>query len=164
MSDVVRSPPRAVISDIVIASVHLSPSDFATNLAEMTPAAYSPFRGFIGGEYDYQSAIYKAEVSTETGTLAKLTSLSVSVDLPDVFDRGSVTTSATGSVTVTSNRSFYYVEDVSATLKSSTVLATPVVTSVTLVNSYCTFQVDLRDVNDNRVAGVVSWAIRGSGY
>ena len=157
-----RGAARGVISDIQIGQSDITADSFAAMLNSGSAVGYGEFRNFIGGDHEYQKAIFKGEITAENASLPRILTLSVDVDVPDVFDRGTVTITQTASpTTVTANRSFYSVQDVVATAKNGSVVAVPRVTNIRTTSGITYFDIELIDVNNARVTGQASWALRG---
>src|SRR3569832_2078114 len=90
---------------------------------------------------------------------ASLTGMSLQVDVPDVFDRGSAAiTDAVAGITVSYNRQFHIPPEVTLTLKGGTVIAIPKLTNVTAID----FTVVLVDpATNNQVTGSFTWSAHG---
>lgn len=162
IKEVRRGSARGVISDIKIGQGDISQDQFATALLYGSAVGYDNFRNFISGDHEYQKAIFKGLIASSGANLPRILSLSVDVDVPDVFDRGTVTITQTGTVTtVTANRSFYSVQDVVATVKNGSTVAVPRVSNIRITNGITYFDIELVDVNGARVTGQASWALRG---
>lgn len=161
VDDELRRASGCVISDILIAQADITQEQFAELLRAAGPVGYEPFRYYIGGEYEYKDAIYKAVFTASSGSSPRMTELGVEIDVPDVFDRGSATTSAAAITTVTCSRKFYHVSEVIASLKGGTVIAMPRVSNIQVSGLIATFDVELIDPSGNRVAGEVTWAAKG---
>lgn len=152
-----RDAFKGVVSDVLVGRADISPADFDAMLANGAAVGYSPFASYIDGDYEYKSAILKLSMSTIDGSLPRALRLAINVDVPDVFDRGTATASAAGPVSVAYNRHFYFVGEVIATPKGGAVIAAPRVTNITAT----TFDIELIDPSNNRVAGIVSWSAKG---
>lgn len=153
-----RGAARAVISDLAVATVTtMTDQTFAELLETGGPVGYEPFRNFIAGDHEYEDALFKAVFGAGQGSLPRALSLSVTVDVPDVFDRGSAATLATGVVRVNFTRSFNEPPEVDATLKGGTTVAAPRVSNITAAG----FDLELIDPTNARVAGLVSWSAKG---
>lgn len=151
-----RGAARAVISDILIGT-DMTDTQFQDLLALGGPVGHETFRNFIAGEHEYEDALFKAVFLAGQGSLPRATALTVAVDVPDVFDRGSAAPVATGVLTVPFNRAFNEPPEVSATLKGGTSVAAPRVTNITTAG----FDLELLDPTNTRIAGEVSWAAKG---
>jgi hypothetical protein len=156
-----RASSRCVVSDILIGSGDITQTQFDALLTTGSAVGYNSFANFIEGDYEYKNAIFKGTMGAQQANDPRITLLKVNVDVPDVFDRGTGTTSTTAAVLVTCTRQFYQLYEVTATLKGGTVIATPRVSNLTVVNRVATFNLELIDINNNRVVGDVSWSAKG---
>lgn len=156
LSDLLRRCAQAVISDIAIKNTELTPSDFANLLDASSPAGYSSFSPFIEGDWEYKSAIMKAEITAGTDSRLRMSTLTMNVDVPDVHDSGTVTVTSSGMY-VTFSRSFYEKPEISISLRGGAVFCTPRVESVDLLG----FFIRLYDSSGSPVAGTVSWKALG---
>jgi hypothetical protein len=77
-----------VISDIGVSTKVLSADYFYNELMSDAPIGYSPFQPFVQGDYDYQSALFRISMHSENGDRGVINKLNVTVDVPDMFDRG----------------------------------------------------------------------------
>ena len=162
ISEVRKGAARSVLSDIKIAQGDITQEGFATMLASGSAVGYSDFRNFIAGDHEYEKAIFKGIIGAEDASLPRILTLSVDVDVPDVFDRGTVTITQTSSATtVAANRAFYSVQDVVATAKNGSVVAVPRVSNIRTTGGVTYFDIELVDVGGARVTGEASWALRG---
>jgi hypothetical protein len=78
-----------VISDIGVSTQTIgSLDDFREELLSDAPIGYSAFQTFVQGDYDYQSALFRISMHSDNGDRGVINKLSVTVDVPDMFDRG----------------------------------------------------------------------------
>lgn len=157
VKEALRRNSMAVVSDIYVGTSDMTTADFTVLLERNPPVGFGQFKNHIDGEYEYQNAVFKARTRSNTGNAPVIKTLKVEVDLPDVFDRGNVTTVTTDTVHVNFGRSFYVISEVVATLKSGTLIGMPRVSNVTTTG----FDVDLVDPSGSRIAGLVSWIAKG---
>jgi hypothetical protein len=156
VGDQVRHNAKAIISDIYVGTSDISSAQFETIFATGQPVGYDPFSTFIDGNYSYKNAVYKVVIKDAgTASEARIKSMAVSVDVPDVFDAGSINVPLAG-VTVLFAKSFYIPPEITITLKGGTTFAKPRI-SITK-NS---FFVELFDGLNNPTSGLVSWAAHG---
>lgn len=154
----IRITMSAVVSDIVIRSKELSFSDFEQNVKTGSVYGYENFKPFLEGDYEYQKCLYKCVLTSgNVSSQTRIRTLKVTIDVPDVVDKGSVVTSGVDMVRVYFNRRFYSVPSVTATLISGTVLGTPNVDNVT--TKY--FDVELLSSADARLVGELNWQAIG---
>jgi len=160
MFDEYRRHANAVVSDMLISTEPMTLANFMNIVDAGRAPGYAPFRDFIPGDYEYQNAIFRAVLKSTTSDRAKLKQMKVTVDVPDVFDRGATTITvdqaATG-VRVTFERSFHIVPEITATLKGGTVMAIPKIVSPDDGG----FTLILETPYGTRVGGTVSWTAQG---
>lgn len=148
---------QGIISDIRISKTPKTDTEFANILKNGSSCGYSDFSLFVTGDYDYEKAIFKAELTSDGSVSPRLTSCKATVDVPDVYDKGSTQTFGDGWKTIYFNRNFYTAPYINATLVGGTVLGSPIVRNVT--NE--TFEIAVFDGGGSIVAGTVSWNARG---
>lgn len=145
-----------IISDLLVHEADMTFVAFQDQFDQAGPVAYDAWRPFIPGDQEYTKAVFRAAIIS-LGSIPSFNELALTVDVPDVFDRGLKTTSAAGVVAVTFARPFYAAPEVNATLKSGSIVAIPRVTNITTTG----FDVDLVNTSNARVVGDVSWAAKG---
>lgn len=152
---------NAVFSNMAITNADMSVRDFANAIDSGTVPGYEGFHDFIPGDYTYQKALFRVILESVNSDRARLNDLSVTVDVPDIFDRGQViidAAHAAAGVTVVFNRQFHAIPEVTLTLKGGTVLAIPGVLNPTTAG----FTAILKDpTTGNGVAGTLTWAAHG---
>ncbi|PLC44574.1 hypothetical protein C0Q88_07800 [Ralstonia pickettii] len=147
-----------VMSDLIVSNKDVTADDFRDMMANGHAPTYTPFRPFIVGDYDYRFALFRTVMKTEGIDRIALSKLDLSVDVPDITDRGQVTIdNPIAGARVTFARSFHKPPEMSFTMKGGTVFAIP---SFEVDESG--FNVWLKDpVSGNKVAGTVSWTALG---
>jgi hypothetical protein len=139
---------NSVIGDIVIS---------ANDIADDVPAGYEAWRPFVSGDYTYKDALIKCVLSVTTLDYnALLTNYTVYVDLPDLQDHD-VTSIPAEKTFVPFSLDFYQVPDVTITMTGSTQVVIPHIVEVTLEGFY----VELRNMDNELVAGKISWQALG---
>lgn len=151
---------NAVVADLAIRSSGMTAEEFAQRIAFRKPLGNYPPKPLQPGDYRYERAIIgillqdvartTREVSID---MAKLT-----VDVPDVTDRGSVVLTSSGA-TVSFTRSFYDPPEVQVIQTAGSTRAIPSVTTITASS----FFVQLFDAASptTPVAGTISWTALG---
>jgi len=159
IADQYRRRANGVISDIVISRLEITEQDFRDILDAGHPPGYSNFRDFISGDYTYQRALFRAILETDNADRGYINGLRVTVDVPDVFDRGTAQiTDASNGVYVPFSRAFHISPEVTLTHKGGTVVATPrIVGSITKSG----FTAVLENSAGTRVAGSFTWVAQG---
>jgi hypothetical protein len=90
----------------------VSTATFLTKLTNGAPPGYGPFQTFLDGDYKYTNAIFREILKANGPDRARIQNLKLSVDVPDVFDRGTAVIDATGTLTVNFNRVFTIIPQV----------------------------------------------------
>lgn len=159
IADQYRRRANGVISDMVISRLAITEQDFRDILDAGHPPGYSNFRDFISGDYTYQRALFRAILETDNADRGYINGLRVTVDVPDVFDRGTAQISdASAGIYVAFTRTFHIAPEVTLTHKGGTVVATPrIVGSITKSG----FTAVLETSAGTRVAGSFTWVAQG---
>ena len=154
-----RRRANGVISDMIVANAEITAQDFMDILESGHPPGYTNFRNFIQGDYTYQRALFRAILTSSNADRGYIDGLRVTVDAPDVFDRGTaqVVTPANG-VAVIFTRQFRVTPEVTLTFKGGTTVAIPrILGSVTTSG----FAAVLENTSGARVTGAISWVAQG---
>ena len=154
-----RRRANGVISDMIVASTEITEQDFMDILESGHPPGYTNFRDFIQGDYTYQRALFRAILTSSNADRGYIDGLRVTVDVPDVFDRGTaqVVTAASG-VAVVFARQFRVAPEVTLTFKGGTTIAVPrILGSVSTTG----FTAVLENTSGTRVTGAISWVAQG---
>ena len=159
IADQYRRRANGVISDMVISRLAITEQDFRDILDAGHPPGYSNFRDFISGDYTYQRALFRAILQTDNADRGFINGLRVTVDVPDVFDRGTAQISdASAGIYVAFTRTFHIAPEVTLTHKGGTVVATPrIIGSITKSG----FTAVLETSAGTRVAGSFTWVAQG---
>ena len=154
-----RRHANGVVSDMLISTTEITAQDFLDIFEAGHPPGYTNFRDFIQGDYTYQKALFRAILTTNNADRGYLEKLRVTVDVPDLFDRGTASiTNASSGVNVYFARQFRVPPAVTLTFKGGTVVAVPrILGSV----SPTVFTVVLENTSGTRVTGLVSWVAQG---
>lgn len=151
---------NAVFSNMVINAGDLTQLAFDDLVDNGKIVGYDRFREFIPGDYSYQKAMFRAILQSANDDRARLNTMKVTVDVPDIFDRGSATigSTQTAGIVITFARVFHIIPEITVTLKGGTIISIPVVSSPSLTE----FTVMLKDPSSNTgVTGSLSWAAHG---
>lgn len=154
-----RRKANGVVSDMIVASTTITEQDFMDIMDAGHPPGYTNFRDFIPGDYTYERALFRAILESQNADRGYIDGLRVTIDVPDVFDRGSeqITNAATG-VTVNFTRTFRIAPEVTITHKGGTVVAVPkLIGAVTTTG----FTAVLEDSTGTRVTGSFTWVAQG---
>ena len=154
-----RRHANGVVSDMLIATTEITAQDFLDIFEAGHPPGYTNFRDFIQGDYTYQKALFRAILTSTNADRGYIDGLRVTVDVPDIFDRGtaSVTNAATG-VLVGFARQFRVSPEVTLTFKGGTTVSVPrILGSVSTAG----FTAVLENTSGTRVTGLISWVAQG---
>jgi hypothetical protein len=154
-----RRHANGVISDMIVASGEITSDDFAAIVQSGHPPGYTDFRDFIQGDYTYRRALFRAILNSRNSDRGFIDALRVTVDVPDIFDRGTAQiTDAASGVAITFTRTFRIPPEVTMTHKGGTVVAI-----ARLVGSITTggFTAVLENTSGTRVAGSFTWIAQG---
>jgi hypothetical protein len=154
-----RRHANGVISDMIVASTEITEADFASIVEAGHPPGYTDFRDFIQGDFTYQRALFRAILKSRNSDRGFIDALRVTVDVPDVFDRGTVqiTDSQAGAV-IGFSRIFRVPPEVTMTHKGGTVVAIPRLSSAVTRTG---FTAVLENTSGARVTGTFTWIAQG---
>ena len=154
-----RRRANGVISDMIVASTEITEQDFMDILESGHPPGYTNFRDFIQGDYTYQRALFRAILTSSNADRGYIDGLRVTVDVPDVFDRGTAQVSnAANGVTVVFARQFRVSPEVTLTFKGGTTVAVPRILGGASTTG---FTAVLENTTGTRVTGAISWVAQG---
>ncbi len=154
-----RRHANGVISDMIVASTEITEADFANIVEAGHPPGYTDFRDFIQGDYTYQKALFRAILKSRNSDRGFIDALRVTVDVPDVFDRGTVQiTDAQGGAVIGFSRTFRVPPEVTMTHKGGTVVAIPRLISLVTRTG---FTAVLENTAGTRVTGTFTWIAQG---
>jgi hypothetical protein len=154
-----RRRANGVISDMIVASTEITEQDFMDILESGHPPGYTNFRDFIQGDYTYQRALFRAILTSSNADRGYIEGLRVTVDVPDVFDRGTAQVSnAANGVTVVFARQFRVSPEVTLTFKGGTTVAVPRILGAVSTTG---FTAVLENTSGTRVTGAISWVAQG---
>ena len=154
-----RRRANGIISDMIVASTEITEQDFMGILESGHPPGYTNFRDFIQGDYTYQRALFRAILTSSNADRGYIDGLRVTVDVPDVFDRGTAQVSnAANGVTVYFSRQFRVAPEVTLTFKGGTTVAVPRILGAVSITG---FTAVLENTSGTRVTGAISWVAQG---
>jgi hypothetical protein len=148
---------NAVISDIVIRNDGLSEDDFADMLEVGAPVGFADFKKFIAGDYEFQRAMFRTRVRASSTDRPRISNLKLTVDMPDVLDRGHASIPADPSTVVLFNKTFSVAPEVVATQQGGSSVGRVQVIEVTSTQ----FTVVILDASDDPMAATISWTAVG---
>lgn len=149
-----------VIDEMAVLEAALTVEEFAKLLQQDSPSNYTEFRRLIPGDYEYQEALVRAAVTSQTGDRARIVDLNLQIDVPDVTDRGRATCTSGATTYVPFTRTFMEPPEVSLAVVggvSGTTLIPRVVGAITTAG----FTVGVYTTAGAMADGVVSWNATG---
>ncbi len=154
-----RRHANGVISDMIVASTEITEANFAAIVEAGHPPGYTDFRDFIQGDYTYQRAMFRAILKSRNSDRGFIDALRVTVDVPDVFDRGTVQISdAAAGAVIGFARSFRVPPEVTMTHKGGTVVAIPRLASAVTRTGFSAL---LENTAGTRLTGTFTWIAQG---
>lgn len=160
--DAWRRAADLVISDMMLSQGDMTPEEFADFMKYGNVPGYTKWRDFIPGDYEYREAMFRVVMESKNSDRGLLTGLQVSVDVPDVLDRGSrMITDANAGAYVAYARTFHIIPEVTLATRGGT-STNPVVPEFVGLPNMTGFTVRLRDtVTGGFVTGSFTWAAHG---
>lgn len=155
---------HAVFSDLKIGNTPLTDVQFNQELIFGGPAGFADWKPFVAGDYQFEKAAIRYIVQSLTSDRPRITAMKVTVDVPDIHDRGTASIAAgPGYTFVPFNRAFTSTAamEVTCTLKGGTVVAVPRIKDPSGLTT-TGFFVRLEDVAGGTFpAGTISWTAIG---
>ena len=154
-----RRHANGVISDMIVGSTEITELDFAAIVEAGHPPGYTDFRDFIQGDYTYRRALFRAILNSRNSDRAFIDALRVTVDVPDIFDRGTaqITDPAAGA-SIYFSRSFRVAPEVTMTHKGGTAVAIPRLLGAVTTTG---FTAVLENSSGTRLTGSFTWIAQG---
>lgn len=155
-----RRAADMVISDMIVGNGDMHIEDFDDFIRYGNAPGYTKWRDFVPGDYEYQEALIRAVLESKNSDRGMLTGLQISIDVPDLIDRGSATiTSASTGVTVTYGKNFHIIPEITLATKGGVdgTTLTPHLVSATKTS----FVVKMKDQTGALAAGSFTWAAHG---
>lgn len=154
-----RRHANGVISDMIVGGTEITEQDFAAIVEAGHPPGYTDFRDFIQGDYTYRRALFRAILNSRNSDRAFIDALRVTVDVPDIFDRGTaqITDPAAGA-SIYFSRSFRVAPEVTMTHKGGTAVAIPRLLGAVTTTG---FTAVLENSSGTRVTGSFTWIAQG---
>ena len=154
-----RRHANGVISDMIVGITEITEQDFAAIVEAGHPPGYTDFRDFIQGDYTYRRALFRAVLNSRNSDRGYIDGLRVTVDVPDIFDRGTmqITDAAAGAV-IAFSRSFRVAPEVTMTHKGGTAVAIPRLLGAVTTTGFTAI---LENSSGTRVTGSFTWIAQG---
>jgi hypothetical protein len=154
-----RRHANGVISDMIVGTTEITEQDFAAIVEAGHPPGYTDFRDFIQGDYTYRRALFRAVLNSRNSDRGFIDALRVTVDVPDVFDRGTTQiTDAAAGAAIYFSRSFRVAPEVTMTHKGGTAVAIPRLLGAVTTTG---FTAVLENSSGTRVTGSFTWIAQG---
>ncbi|MEO9387065.1 hypothetical protein [Chromobacterium phragmitis] len=148
-----------IFDELAMMAAEMSEEDFSTLITQDSPSYYTRFRKMLPGDYEYKDALMRVVLQSGTSDRATLSNLNVTIDVPDVIDRGRVSIDAS-PVLVSFNRKFIVPPEVSLTIHSG---AAGEVLIPRIVGAIGTTGFTLQILKDDGkpASGMVTWTAHG---
>ena len=154
-----RRRANGVISDMIVGTTEITEQDFAAIVEAGHPPGYTDFRDFIQGDYTYRRALFRAILNSRNSDRGFIDALRVTVDVPDIFDRGTVQIAdAAAGASISFSRSFRVAPEVTMTHKGGTAVAIPRLLGAATTTG---FTAVLENSSGTRVTGSFTWIAQG---
>lgn len=145
------------ISDLTVKSTVLDDDAFTAILNNDGPAGFNPFQTFYAGDYEYEEAIFRLSMNSTSGDRGVIEKLSVTVDVPDVFDRGDQIISLAGEPTrVLFARSFHIPPVVVLQVQSASDPCKAKLVDGSVTRTYFDCYLE-RDSDLEKITGALTW-------
>lgn len=119
---------------------------------------WSSWQRFYIGDFTCRAYEFKIDIESQKNNFnLEISALSATVDMPDVVDSGSLTTSASSATTVNFNQTFYAAPDVTGTIVNGATGDYITIASITATS----FSVSVKDSSNNFIAKDVIWMSKG---
>jgi len=154
-----RRHANGVVSDLLVAACSLSEEEFAKVLNAGQPPGYTPFRDFMPGDYSYRRALFRTILETSSADRAYIEALRVTVDVPDMLDRGTAhVTDPKAGAAVSFTRTFNVPPEVTLTHKGGTQVAIARLTGTVTTKGFVAV---LEDLGGKLITGSFTWVAQG---
>jgi len=158
--DAWRRAADMVISDMIVGNGDMFIEDFDEFIRYGGAPGYTKWRDFVPGDYEYQEALVRVVLESKNSDRGMLTGLQMSVDVPDLIDRGSATiTNASTGITVNFAKTFHIVPEITLATKGGVdgTTLTPNLVSATKTG----FVAKMKDQTGAFATGSFTWAAHG---
>ena len=152
---------RGVISDILFESGTWTIEEMEKYLLKGKHVGYEHFKPFIYGDYTYQNALFRVALDATGVDRAMLEQFQISVDVPDMVDRGSAEiVDKNFDLTVEFNKAFHVAPEVTVTMRSGS-SAEPVVANITNITETSFTLYLLNALTGEKTTGTFIWTAVG---
>lgn len=152
---------RGVISDILFESGTWTIEEMEKYLLKGKHVGYEHFKPFIYGDYTYQNALFRVALDATGVDRAMLEQFQISVDVPDMVDRGSAEiVDKNFDLTVEFNKAFHVAPEVTATMRSGS-SAEPVVANIVNITETSFTLYLLNALTGEKTTGTFIWTAVG---
>jgi len=158
--DALQRAGDMIVSDMVLSSVATDLSGFKDLLNYGNVPGYERWRDFIPGDYEYEEAMFRAVLESVNSDRAMLSGFQVSVDVPDLIDRGVANIDvAENGVNVTFARKFHIIPEMTIAIRGGTgIPGIPAITDVTTEGFHAVLQASDTGA---LTTGTFTWAAHG---
>lgn len=152
---------QGVISDLLFEEGGWDLETMQTYMLKGKHVGYENFKPFVAGDYTYEKALFRSVFNATGADRAMLEQFQVTVDVPDLVDRGSAeVTDKNFDLTIEFNKAFHIAPEVTISMRSG-VSGKPVIPEVVNVTEE-NFTMHLIDAfTGERTEGVFIWTAVG---
>lgn len=152
---------RGVISDILFETGTWTIEEMGKYLLKGKHVGYEHFKPFIYGDYTYQNALFRVALDATGVDRAMLEQFQISVDVPDMVDRGSAEiVDKNFDLTVEFNKAFHVAPEVTVTMRSGS-SAEPVVANIVNITETSFTLYLLNALTGEKTTGTFIWTAVG---
>ena len=161
MVDGMKMPANGIYSDLMFEDGEWSMASMKTYMFKGKHVGYENFKTFIAGDYTYDKALFRTTISTETADRGLIEQWQLTVDVPDISDRGSAEVKdANFELTVNFNKTFHIAPEVVCTMRSGSSNEPITVNISTITETY--FKVSLiNSLTGKTTTGRFIWSAQG---
>lgn len=154
-------PANGIYSDMMFEDGEWSMASMKTYMFKGKHVGYENFKTFIAGDYNYEKALFRTTIDTETADRGLIEQWQLTVDVPDISDRGSAeVVDANFELTVNFNKTFHIAPEVVCTVRSGSSNVPITVSISTITETY--FKVSLiNSLTGKTTTGRFIWSAQG---
>ena len=152
---------RGVLSDMLFETGSWTLEEMEKYLLKGKHVGYEHFKPFIYGDYTYENALFRVALNAKGVDRAMLEQFQISVDVPDMVDRGSAEiVDKNFDLTVEFNKPFHVAPEVTVTMRSGS-SAEPVVANITNITETSFTLYLLNALTGEKTTGTFIWTAVG---
>lgn len=159
--DAILRPVNGVVSDILFQQGGWDTASVREMMLKGKHVGYERFKTFLCGDYEYDKALFRTTISAESSDRAVLEQFRISVDVPDLVDRGAdEVLYKTRDKQINFNKSYHVAPEVTITMRSG-VAGEPIVPVVVTVNEKFFTMYLMNAITGERTTGTFVWSAVG---